>query len=336
MVAALKAVALGLVVVALYGAHVQSGAFVYEDRRLVDPLDRPTQWAGVMRGRGLTYESWTLIRTPQAAHALNGALHLVVVALTGLLLWQITGSGWWAQGGAAIVALHPITVEAVAYAAGRADLIAAIGVLGALTACLAGGAWLLVVPFAAAVAYAGKETAIVGLALLPLVLWARRDVRTELVAWILCGSAAILSAIWWPRFVPMLAAGESVGLTVEPWPWLLAQAEAIWRLVVLSVAPLWLSVAPSVTGDGLPGLAALVLLAGLLEGAWRTRETHPRLAFGLLWCAIVAAPRLLVRTPGSVLNEHQWYLALPGVACVLLTGIEVVAARLTAWREAVA
>lgn len=43
---------------------------------------------------------------------------------------------------------------------------------------------------------------------------------------------------------------------------------------------------------------------------------------GIVWCALVALPRFFVRTPLSPFNEHQWYLALPGVACVISGLIE--------------
>lgn len=330
----LASLAILCAVLALYASHVRNASFVFEDDRVLTSTAFSSWGQMLTTGRGLTTESWTHIRTPSAAHALNVALHLMIVLLCGLLFWQITGVAGIGLGIAGIVALHPLTTEGVAYATSRAELIAAIGALLALLAVSATPRWpWLLVPGALLVAYAGKETGIVAVALIPLVLWAAgQRTRLEDALWLIGGALVVTSAIWLPHIPALLVLGHTPRMQVGVVAWVLTQAEAVWRLIVLSVAPWpgWLSASQNITGPTwIGGGAALVLLAGLLEGAWRARTSAPLLTLGIVWCAIVAAPRFLVRTPLSPFNEHQWYLAIPGVACCLMAGID----RIAAWRE---
>ena len=315
----------------LYVPHLREAASVFEDDRMLTVTGAP--WTARLTGRGLTHESWQWVRTPGASHALNLALHGLTAFLVGLVLWQITQVSWIAGNGAALVALHPLSVESVAYATSRAELIAAVGALVAVSGVLrrwpvglvlaAGGLWG---------AWLGKETGAVALLLLPLTLWVRRDRRLEDALWIMGGTVALTSALWWPYAITLPAIGEIPTAHIDPRSWGLIQASAVWRLVVLSVWPAWLSVSPDMPPSFWLGAWSAVLLAGLLESAWRARHQAPLFTFGVLWCAVVAAPRFIVRTPLSPFNEHQWYLALPGVACCVLAGIEALAAHVEQWR----
>lgn len=303
----------------IYSPHIWQSPLVYEDARLVDGAQRQMAWRDVLRLRGLSTDSWAFVQSPRASHALNLWLHVVVVGLVGLLFWRLTRDKHLTWAIALITALHPLTSETVAYAASRAELISAVGVLLALVS-VTGQGWnrLGVVP-ALLLAVLGKETGIVGLALVPLVLWyQRRFVAAKVTALgVVCLAVSAL-----PLLGRYAGIGEYDGLHTNAVTWVGIQAVAIWRLVVLSVAPLWLSVSPDVSMvSGWSYAAAMVLLVASLETAWRARHTAPLLTLGMVGCAIVAAPRFLVRTPGSPFNEHQWYLAMPFVACVLASGL---------------
>lgn len=319
----------------VYVPHVRHATFVYEDDRALTTgvWAAPLSWVTTIRaGRGLTGQSWRVIRTPSSAHALNLALHALNVLLTGLLFWQIRRDRWVALGAASIMALHPLTIEGVAYATSRAELLAACGAVTALV-CVTSGrrAWIVLMPVALLVSYTGKETGLVAIGLIPLVLWlqgARRWAAGLLAGVVAIGAATV--AIAWPTVVRIVTQGQMPGTSIDSLSWGLIQAAAVWRLVILSVWPAWLSPTPDVPPSLLLGIVSAVFLIALLECAWRARSRAPLFTAGVLWCAIVAAPRFLVRTPLSPFNEHQWYLAMPGVACVLLSMIEIVAA----WCEA--
>lgn len=308
-----------LVLCAIYGGHIWTSPLVYEDARLVDGSQRGFAWSGVFQPRGLTRESWTLVQSPRASHALNLGLHLLVVGLVWLLFWRLTAKRFIAWAVALIVAFHPVTGESVAYAASRAELIAAIGALLALISVSGHGwRWLGIVP-ALSLAVMGKETGLVTVALVPLVLWyqGRYALARLMTSAVLCLAVSVL-----PWAGVYAGVGEQVGHRVDAVTWVGMQSVAVWRLVVLSVAPLWLSVSPDVSmASGWSYAAALVMLVASLETAWRARHRMPLLTLGILGCAIVASPRFLVRTPTSPLNEHQWYLAMPFVACLIVAGL---------------
>lgn len=332
---------LGLAVVlsalaSIYVPHVQRATFVYEDASLLTAGGGFPGWRAVMtRGRGLTRESWRHIRTPQASHALNLVLHLLVSLLAGVLIWQVTGWVYFGLSVAAIVVLHPLAIETVAYAASRAELIAACGGLLALVGLTARAPIAAaLIPVGLLIAYTGKETGLVALGLMPLVLWlagARRQARQLL--WAALGAMVLFVGAGTAHVGGLLALGETTRVRLDATSWLLMQAEAVYRLVVLSVAPFWLSVSPNITRPSWAGVAALILLAGLLDVAWRCRMRAPMCFAGIVWCAVVAAPRFLIRTPLSPFNEHQWYLALPGVALVLVAGIDALARAAEAWLD---
>lgn len=339
----MKFALLGIVVwlAVVYVPHVRSAAFVYEDMKYLEGVPVAPLSASVLRGRGLSTDLWGVLRTPQGAHLLNILLHLAVVALSGCLLLRLTGSAWVGLAVAALMAVHPLTVQGVAYASSRGELIAAVGVLVALL-CASGAhpAWWGLLPVGLGLAYLGKETGLIGVALVPLTIWLKGD---RVWAWRLValgGSAAWLYAITHLPVVRRIAGLAEYGwLDMSPGAWIGVQLAAVWRLIVLSVAPLWLTVDPPIRmQDAQPVIPILMLMAGLAEIAWRLKDRAPLVTFGLAGMALVAAPRFLVRTPLSPFNEHQWYLAMPFVACVLVGLIQLAAeyldARQDRWRLA--
>lgn len=64
------------------------------------------------------------VRAP-VHHATNIALHLGNVALLGYLLWRMTARAWPSLIAAALFALHPLSVEPVAWIASRKDVLSA-------------------------------------------------------------------------------------------------------------------------------------------------------------------------------------------------------------------
>lgn len=335
---AIAALVIVLAVCLEFGEHVRTAEFVYEDQRIVDGIalgtDQPIGLGMVFAGRGITAASWQAIRTPQAAHLLNVVLHLGVVLLIALLIGRLAGPvlGW---STAAIFALHPLAIEGVAYAASRAELLAGMGVLGA---CLASTyrsvwAWLLVVA-CAVLAYAGKETGIAVLLLVPAVLWVQGRLRWSL--WLDAGLGVLAASLVQPRFWAWVTSwagiGEHAGQRVDALAWIGIQAAAVYRLIVLSVAPFWMTPDPDLYYVTIAGqLFALIAIAGLLEIAWRLRRREPMLAFGIVVLLGAAVLRFVVRTPTSPFNEHQWYLPLVGASVCLAVGVRWLAAQMTSW-----
>lgn len=163
-----------LATLAVWTFSSPGAVFVYEDfawRHAGDVALGP---------RALTQASWYVLAKlwpgPEAAHLLNVLLHGIVAVLAWHLARRLRLSADAAYVTAALVLLHPLTAETVAYAAQRGELFAAIGVL---TVCLlAAGKWwqwptLLGIIGAVAFGLLGKESAIVALWLMPLTLWVK-------------------------------------------------------------------------------------------------------------------------------------------------------------------
>lgn len=279
-------------------APAWSAGFVFEDLKWLDLAAANATW------RPLTTLTWIVAPTPVVAHGLNLALHLVTVGLVGLLARDLGSrlTGWTA---ASLFAVHPLNVEAVAYAAGRADVLAAMGVVGA---CLLArrGVWLGA-GLCLWLGWCAKETAIVGL---PLVLLVATD-RPRWI-WGACGVglvAGVLALGGWSQLVNL---GEMPGVSVTAGSWFLAQATAAWRLVSQTLMPLGLTVDPDI--DAVPHLLRWVSVAGLgalALLAWRQRRTV--IGLGLAWTLIAILPRLIVQTPQSYLNAHQFYVPVIGL-----------------------
>ena len=285
------------------------GGFVYEDYKTTDACA-----GNRLVGRMLTLGSWCwqvdLGHSARAFRLVSLGLHLVVTALVGALAWTVTRAAIPALFAAAFFGLNAVNVESVAYLTSRGEILAALGVVGA---CLAvWHRWWLLAGALLLVGWWSKETASVAIVLIPLVLWhQRRDAVWFLIAGL--GAVALevgilaQTAAWWKDF-PSLSASD----------WALTQVTAIARVTALSVLPLGQTVDYDYTGAS--WIAAVLALGAAL--VWAARSSR-LVTFGAAWVACAVAPRLIVPTPASVFNEHQFYLPLVGMALILASVLTV-------------
>ena len=318
------AASLALVIAVLYLPHVDRATFVYEDEKIALPAAlHPMPLSDTVRARGLSLWSWAQVHTPQGAHALSLGLHLLVVGLVGALGWRLTGSTVAGLAAAAIAGLHPLQAQAIAYAAERDDLIAAVGVLLAAL-CASSRRWWIwgLTPAAAVLAYMGKESGLAVGLIVPIVLAAQGRLRE----WMVWGGAlaAWIGLVVWTdgRIVAGVAAIANMGesdlfVRTTPIEWLLLQATAVWRLLLLSLLPWpgWLTPDPDIAIAPIAAqVGAVVLLAGLVEGLVRLWRAQPVVAAGIAWCLAAVALRFVVQTPWSYVNGGHWYLSLIGLS----------------------
>jgi tetratricopeptide (TPR) repeat protein len=266
-------------------------------------------------------------------HAVNVALH----AGASVLVYALA-SRWLSFGGAAIAALlfavHPLHVEAVANIVGRAELLAACGVLAALLLHTRRSAWA---PVAFAIALLSKEHAIVtpGLAIL-LDLGApggtaagARSVRR--FAWPLYAAYAAVAVAW--MLVLAWLFRDSAFAAVEVF-WQTMDAPTRW-LTMLGVVTVWVRLwffpfalsadySPQVTlawpanaASATVGVLMLALAGVLGVAAWRRRSRC--VAMAVAWLAIATLPVANILVPtGVIVAERTLYLS--SVGAVLLCG----------------
>lgn len=321
-----------------YLPAIASGEFVYEDQSaILQTVVNVQAPIAPLHTRALTRLSYRLDNrmghgNPWAFHLTNVVLHLA----NGLLVWVL--ARWLALDArgalmaAACFLLHPLQTEAVAYGAGRTEVLSTLLVL---TSCLL--AWrhhYVWAGLCAALAVSAKESAVVAIGcwLAYVVLFDARAVVRRDLRWTLAGLVAValgMTAI-------VLRVDHYAQAELSRLDYAALQATAFWRYVWLLVWPVGQSVDHDLTSTSravgylaLATWAWVALVLGLLALAWTTRETRepmwaatfPIVTFAGVWVWVTIAPRFIMRIP-EVLNEHQMYLPMVGLSLLVGYALE--------------
>ena len=270
-----------------------------------------------------------------AYHAFDILLHALATALVCALLGTLGAGPLAAGAGAALFAVHPLHVEAIASIVGRADMLVAGFALLAVLAHLrlGGAARMAAVWVCAALALGAKESGVVVPALILAVSFVRAtDLRAFRRATLADGplwaGLAILFVLYFTLRHAVL--GTFTGSDVAPYigalpPHLrITTAIANWTTYArLLFVPFALSAdyGPAVTlPAGLLSLrfwGGLAMLAGSLGLAAAARRRAPLAALGVFWFTIAVIPVTNLLVPGPVwVAERTLYL--PSVAVALL------------------
>ena len=248
---------------------------------------------------------------------------------------------WPAFFAAAAFGVHPLMGATTAYVSARSELLAALGVLAALTyarRAIVGAhpaSWVIAAAFSLLAAASSASAA--ALPLLVLVYdawvlrdrdWRRRTLRFYLPALI---AIALLFVAW---RLPDLLAAERVpprGLTDN----LLTQALVIWRYLGLLIGFPGQALVHDVHWVTTPldpaGIMALGFLAAAVAAAIRFRQSQPLVAFGVVWFVAVLAPSSSLVPLRDAMAEPRAYLASAGL---LLAAASVLARPLVSRRAA--
>ena len=368
--------ALWLAVAVLTGvlfSPVYHAAFVYDDADFVlhNPLLTATKLnvAAVFRTayppqhpeqklyRPLVTLSYALDkavwRKPGGFHVTNVVWHLAVVAMLVLLLRQLgtppIGSLLVA---AAWLAWHPLTTEAVAWVAGRAELLAAFFVLASLVAFRRN--WSVVAGLAFATALLCKENAIMTPALAVLLAWRwpkesgtgvppveflsnseqtggtpvplnalyrffKRTLQHQWPVW--AGYAVVgFAYLLWRHHLFAGVQLEQVAYTgfADAVTQRLVAGKVLARYLGLVLVPYPQSVFHEVEVESVRSLVAVALLVGVTLGLGWRRDRYPNLFLGWIWFFVALLPVSNLLLPiGSVMAERFTYLPLIGVSLAL-------------------
>ena len=288
--------------------------------------------------------------TPGWSHAVNMMWHGVVSVLVLLLLRAFRVPPAAALVAAAVFAVHPVHVEAVANIVGRAELMAAAFTLAAAllftlparTLRTAAALTLLLTLFA--LALLSKESAVMLPALLVLTDAGTRRLRPGRVrAWLrvrlpsLLGLAAVLALYFGTRHVvlgamtpgdldPSLEVLDSplhrIYTALQAWP---QYARLLFypRVLLADYGPRIMLPATQLNAAALLGAGLITLCIGGGMAAWRRRD--PLAAAALLWFPVALLPASNLLIPiGVLIAERTLYL--PSIA--LPMGIAAAAIRM--------
>ena len=294
---------------------------------------------------------------PTGYHVVNLLLHALNVGLVYALVRRVAGSTEVGRLAAALFAVHPIATEAVTYVAGRADLLAAASVLGALLLHVDGGR--RVNPWPARVALFGvtfagalsKENAVVVVALAALYdAVVRPRVEGEPSGWRRgLASYAVFALAFGLAFLARRAALAEAVFDLDPFvdnplqglsfvAARLTALQAVGRELFLLVWPRHLScdysydqipLYPwSAAADVLVAVGAATALLGLAGAAVGLRRRRPAVAFcaGFLLLSLLPTSNLVVLI-GSVMAERFLYLPLAGFAALLALALHALSTR---------
>jgi hypothetical protein len=337
------AVAALLAIVAVALAPALGAGFVWDDRAdvLANPAATPAGFAAALgtTNRPLLKASYALQRATTGAdplpfHAVNLLLHLAataaVFALARRLLAAAGGAhaDFAAWGAAALWALHPAAVEAVAPVIGRSALLSSALLLAAVLlatrarppgprAMVAVGALAFAAPLA-------RETALVAPAL--LLLWQltlgadeprAAALRRQLPALAGAGLAALAIALS-SRHRDLLAFSLAERAPLDA---LRANVGAIFEILGLWAAPGRVSIDPAQGADlpwSAPGtLARAALLAGVLAFALGARRRAPAAAFAAGWTLLALAPSNSIVWRLDPVAPRALYLASIGLVLLV-------------------
>ncbi|HXB71808.1 MAG TPA: DUF1736 domain-containing protein [Candidatus Acidoferrales bacterium] len=300
---------------------------------------------------------------PAGYHWVNLVIHAANAALAywlGMLLFQALGAKRQlaAFALAAVWAVHPILTESVTNIVGRADLLAAFGVLAGFLshrkAAEASGrrklAWLLALMGAATVALFSKESGIVLVAVMAIYDFglARSPFRKHFAGYHLAGYAALMppflvyfylraqalpavslgvpftdnpltgAGFWTGRFTAVRVIGKYLWLLV--WPDELSCDYSYSQIPLVS----WRFDSPEVW----KAAAALAVCGGAIAVAAFWRRRHKPLFFFIAFFFAALAPTAnVVLLIGSVMAERFLYLPSLGFAGCLVWGIFTAAGR---------
>jgi hypothetical protein len=261
-------------------------------------------------------------------HAVNVAWHM----LATVLVWRLARELMTSTAAivcAALFAVHPVHVEAVANVVGRLECMAAVFALGAILAHRM-SSWLALPLFA--LGLLSKENAIVAIGLIVandvLLRPATSDLRPRRSLYlgyvIIVAAYLVTLAVTFNDSPFRVMTGTLADVSIGDRLWTVATV--IPHYVRLLLAPASLSadyeaqVIPAAHGITAAGAIGLLIVASYLVAVVAAWRRHRALAFALLWIGIALAPVAnIFFVSGVTLAERSLYL--PSVGAMLALGL---------------
>ena len=278
---------------------------------------------------------WTVSRgRPGWLHLMNALWHgLATVLLVAVLARWLPAIAAAAAG--LVFAWHPVHVEAVASLVGRAELLVAVGILGAVLAARRG--WWVAAVLCAALAMFSKEHGVIAGVVILLDRWLQPPGEKPYPAgfWIglaivTVGFVAAWMAIGWVGENDAAAVFYGRGMFGRLAIALPAALRALWLLVwpVSLSADYGPQVLPVRSGFSLAAVLGLGVVIGVPALAVWCRRRAPAIAFAAGLAALSYLPTANLFFPsGVVLAERNLYLAVALPSAVVGIGMVWLIAR---------
>lgn len=269
---------------------------------------------------------WELFgASPAARHSLSLLLHMTAVGLAAWAWRRHTGSAGAGLCAAAVFALHPLQVEAVAWATAQKDLLAGVAALAALG--WSSGArvrpWWALMAFV--LSLLAKQSAV----LLPvyLLLASRGPLRHRVAChWLLVPAAAagVVAALWGGAAAPspdQSNQSQLISLAHAPMAYIKYLFAFLWPDGLCYAHPL-----PAKA----PWFAGATAAAGLLGFSWYLWRKFGKSSSGAVWCGWLWFLLLFLPSSGIIcFGPQAWaerfgYLALCGLGAALWTPLQYV------------
>ena len=278
---------------------------------------------------------------PESYHRVNFGLHLINIALAYLLLFTLLEDSTLAVAATAIWAIHPVLAESVTNIVGRADLLAALGVLAGVLCHIQAGrssgknklAWLGGLAIAAAIGIFSKESGIVilaGMGLYDVIFRAGPPWRSRVPGYV---AAVVPIGIFFLMRAPVAAAAASgIPFTDNPlgtadfWAARLTAIRVVGDYLRLLIWPSRLSCdysynqVPLANWGDWKALAVLLFclgVGGLALFCWR-RAKAVSFFIGFFFAALLPTSNLLFPI-GAIMAERFLYLpTIAAAGCAVL------------------
>jgi tetratricopeptide (TPR) repeat protein len=279
---------------------------------------------------------------PAGYHWLNFGIHAVNVSLVYLLALLLLEGAGPAFAVAAIWSLHPILTESVTNVVGRADLLAAFGVLAGLLCYVRSNAasgrrralWLLALALAAGAGIFSKESGVVILAIVPLydlAFGGKTPWRSRLPGYLAMGLPVLLYLLLRNQVFSRLPAAAIQGcdnplVDAGFWTARLTAVKVLGKYLWLLVWPSRLSCDYSynqipVSPDWQTILASIVCICLAVAALACYRRARPIFFFIALFFAALAPTANIVMLIGTIMAERFLYLPSIGFAgCLVWLG----------------
>lgn len=264
---------------------------------------------------------------PAGYHLVNVALHMLNAVLVFVLVRQLSGSKAVGWGTAALFAIHPVQIEAVAWVSSVKGLVCGAFILAHLICWMRPERtpkqefWGLIF-FALAVLSKALTVVVPAIVLLYDILVCRKKFSEAFVRQFIPG---ILSL--WILLTTMSAQVSSLGglrdhLALSKLHILGVDSIILWRYVEMLLCPrdLCLLYDPATTGIAAKVIIASVCWIAVGLFCWRVRKSHPWVTLAAASFVLLLLPVLNLTPITTLMNDRYLYMpSIPFFALVCIT-----------------